>query len=111
MAETLRLYLDENVPLTIASGLRRHGIDVITVRDADRLGNADEAHLIFALHAQRIFVTHDDDFISIAASGFQHAGIAYCHQERYSIGELIQILLALCSVMTMDEMKNHFEFL
>lgn len=111
MADTLRRYLDENVPLAVSYGLRRHGIDAITARDAGRLGDADESHLLFALQEQRIFVTHDDDFISIAASGFQHAGIAYCHQEKYSIGELIQILLALCGVMVMDEMKNHIEFL
>lgn len=107
----LRLYLDENLSLTIADGLRRRGVDVVTARDAKRLGDDDESQLVFATAEERILVTFDDDFLAIAASGIEHAGIAYCHSEKYTKGELIYALLVLCNVMSQDEMRNHVEFL
>jgi hypothetical protein len=36
--ETIRFYLDENMPVEIAAQLRARGIDVVTVRDPGLLG-------------------------------------------------------------------------
>ncbi len=107
----LRLYLDENISVIVADGLRRRQIDVVTARDAKRLGDDDASQLAFATAENRILTTFDDDFLAIAASGIEHAGIAYCHSEKYTKGELIYALLVLCSVMNQDEMKNRVEFL
>ncbi|MCG3139561.1 MAG: hypothetical protein HDKAJFGB_00438 [Anaerolineae bacterium] len=76
-----------------------------------RLGNDDESQLAFATAENRVLVTFDDDFVALSASGKEHVGIAYCHQDKYTIGELIYELLVLANAMSADEMKNHVEFL
>ncbi len=43
--EQLRFYLDEHVPNAIAQGLRRRGVDVLTVQQAGRAGLTDSAQL------------------------------------------------------------------
>ncbi len=103
----LRLYLDENISLVVAEGLRRRGVDVVAARDAKRLGDDDRMQLAFATAENRVLATFDDDFLAIAASGIEHAGIAYCHSEKYTKGELIYALLVLCNVMSAGEMKNY----
>ena len=45
MAERINFYLDEHVPTAVASGLRRRGVDVLTVQEAGMLEAEDEAHL------------------------------------------------------------------
>jgi hypothetical protein len=84
----MRFHLDEHVPWAIAAGLRQHGVDVTTTRDAGLEGKDDDDHLAFAIADDRVTVTHDDDFLALHAAGSQHAGIAYCHQEKYPVGEL-----------------------
>ena len=38
----VKLYLDENVDVSVAAGLRRRGIDVVTALDRGKLGASDE---------------------------------------------------------------------
>ncbi|MCP4113138.1 MAG: hypothetical protein GY749_47680 [Desulfobacteraceae bacterium] len=45
MKNRIKFYLDEHVSKAIAKGLRRRGIDVITVVEAGLLGATDEEHL------------------------------------------------------------------
>ena len=56
-------------------------------------------------------VSNDPDMLRLAASGTQHAGVAYCHARKYKIGELVLKLLALASRVTAEEMRNRIEFL
>ena len=44
MKNRIRFYLDEHVPKAIAKGLKRRGVDAITVVDAVLLGATDEKH-------------------------------------------------------------------
>jgi hypothetical protein len=89
MPRTIRFHLDEHAPSALADGLRRRGIDVTTTTEAGLLSRTDEAHLIFALAENRMLFTHDEDFLRLHADGVSHAGIAYCHQEARSLGEII----------------------
>ena len=41
MSEAIRYYFDEHIDPAIAVGLRRCGIDVLTAREAGRLGHDD----------------------------------------------------------------------
>jgi len=59
----------------------------------------------------RVILTHDRHFLQHAAAGVAHAGIAYCHQNKYSIGALIQALLLLHACYTADEIRNRVEYL
>ena len=107
----IRYHLDESVRAAIAVGLRSHGVDVSTTVEAALLGAADEDHLAYALAEGRVIVTHHDDFLALAASGIEHSGICYCHQQRHSIGKLLRVLLVVHESCTREEMRGHVEFL
>jgi hypothetical protein len=107
----LTFHLDEHVATAIATALRQHGIDVSTSADANLSGAEDEDHLRHALSQQRVIVTHDHDFLRLNAAGASHAGIAYCHQDKYSIGELLSLLLLMDACYTADDMAGHVEYL
>ena len=74
---SVRYYVDEHVGIAIVRGLRRRGVDVITVTEARMRGRSDEAQLAFALQAGRVTFTQDRDFLRIVASGIPHAGVVY----------------------------------
>lgn len=107
----IRYHLDENVSGAVAIALRRRGVDVTTAADAALIGADDEEHLRFALSENRVVVTHDDDFTRLHSDGVQHAGICYCHAQKYSISGLLRLLLLIHECLTEDEMLGHLEFL
>jgi uncharacterized protein with PIN domain len=109
--ERLRFHLDENIDPAVADGLRRRGVDVTTSQERGLLEAPDDRQLAFALSEGRVLVTHDDDFLARAKVGVQHAGIAYCHPQSRSIGQIIAALLLIRDCLTADEMANHIEFL
>lgn len=75
--ERIRFHLDENVDPVIAIALRRYGIDVTTTVEAGLRTADDESQLAFAKRESRVVVTHDDDFLRLAARDADHPGIAY----------------------------------
>jgi uncharacterized protein with PIN domain len=111
MTDRIRFHLDENVDPAVADGLRRRGVDVTTSQDSGLLNSSDERQIGFALAEDRVLVTHDDDFLSRAKLGAAHAGIAYCHPESRSIGQIIAALMLIGDCLTPDDMRNHVEFL
>ncbi len=56
---TIRLYLDEDVDVALATALRQRGIDVLTTQEAGTLGLPDEDQFAFATQAGRVFFTHN----------------------------------------------------
>lgn len=111
MTRTIRFHLDEHIPTAVVAGLRRRGIDVTTTVEADLLHATDEEHIAFALRNDRVLVTHDEDFLILASRGTPHAGIAFCHQESRSIGEIIQGLVLIWEVLEPAQMNNHIEWI
>jgi predicted nuclease of predicted toxin-antitoxin system len=107
----LRFHLDENIDPSIADGLRKRGVDVTTAADAQLVGSDDRDHLSFSVAENRIIVTHDDDFLKLAARGEPHAGIAYCRSQTRSIGEIVEYLAMMSECLTPDEMNGRVEFL
>jgi uncharacterized protein with PIN domain len=107
----IRFHLDENVHGAVANGLRLRGIDATTAHDAGLIGATDEEHLAFALSQRRVTVTHDDDYLRLAGRGFPHAGIAYCHPQRRTIGQFVRGLVALWRNLSQEEMHGHVEYL
>ena len=108
---SLRFYLDENVPVEVARQLKSRGIDAITVRDMDMLGEDDINHLQHATESGRVLCTHDHDFLQLAASGFQHAGIVFGQQDIHYIGEWVNWLTLMHAVYTTDAMLNRIEYM
>lgn len=107
----IRFHLDENVDPAIADGLRRRGVDVTTTQEAALLGVEDAAQLAFSSGQGRVLVTHDEDLLSLASRADRHAGIAYCHGESRSIGQVIAALMLIRDCLSADDMRNHVEFL
>jgi len=107
----IRFHLDEHIHPGIAIGLRAHSIDVTTTAEADLLAADDEKHLIYAHSEQRVLVTHDRDFLRHHLANRDHSGIAYCHREKYAVGDLLQMLLLLHACESSEEMLGKVEFL
>ncbi len=111
MTEQIRFHLDESVDSAVADGLQRRGAHVTTAKSVGLLQAPDEEHMAFALANELCLVTHDDDFLALARQGIKHSGIAFCHAEARSIGQIIAALMLIRDCMTTDEMRNHVEFL
>lgn len=111
----IRIYTDESVDVAIAQGLKRRGVEAFSARDLDKLGLTDEEQLIFAKEHNTTILTHDTDFLRIAArwidEGRKHYGVIYCHQTAYGIGDCIRNLKILATVLNQEDMINHIEFL
>jgi len=110
MSEKIKFYTDEHVPTAVVSGLRRRGVDVLTVKEANMLGASDEEHLALANSQGRVIFTQDDDFLRLHDKGINHSGIVYTPQQT-SIGDMIRGLLLINQVLDVNEMLNHLEFL
>lgn len=111
MSHSIRFHLDENVNPVIALALRRYGIDVTTTVEANLRSSSDERQLAYALQENRVIVTHDDDFLRLTAVTINHPGIAYCHKEARTIGEIISALRLIYEVLTPDEIQGRVEYL
>lgn len=75
MSTRIRYFTDEHVATAVAGGLRKRGIDVLTIVEAALLGAADEELVAFVGQEQRVLVTQDRDFLRIAALVPNHPGI------------------------------------
>lgn len=111
MEAAISLYLDENLSPTIATQLKRRGIDAVTVRDLGLLGDTDENHLTRATNMGRVLATCDTDFLVMATDGVEHAGIVFGIQENTSMGDWVKGLELICSVYSPQNMVNHVEYL
>ena len=94
----LIFYTNESVNIAVAEGLKRRGVKVITAKDARNLGLSDEEQIEYARQKGMVIVTHDDDFLSLAME-FEHKGIVFVHQQKYSIGDLIRNLKLLWDIV------------
>lgn len=60
----IRLYLDEDVPMSLAQALKNRGVDVKTTQEIGNTGKTDIEQLKYAANANRVMVTHNTrDFI------------------------------------------------
>jgi len=101
---TPRFLLDEDLPPAVAAGARRLGLDVVSVHEIGRAGQAisDEDQRSFAFEQGRAIVTFNRaDYQALDAQwrrlDRQHAGIVWCSERiipRRAIGDLIRALEA-----------------
>lgn len=111
MPDKVRFHLDGNVPLAVAHGLRKRGIDVSTTQDSNLIQTKDSEQLNYAAKNKRVFVTHDSDFLRLHQNGINHSGIAYCSQGNRTIGQIIKSLLLIYELMDQNEMAGTVEYL
>ncbi len=110
MVKKIKYYTDEHVAKSVVKGLRRRGVDVLTVVEANMLGASDEEHLIKARNESRVFFSQDDDFLRLHSDGHQHSGIVYMHQGA-TVGDVIRGLMLIYQVLSPKDMVNHIEYL
>ena len=107
----LALLCDEHIPFQVVEGLRRRGVDVVTVQEVDLRAARDEVILEMARQQGRVLYTNDTDFLRHHAAGIHHAGIFYHHALSHSFGEAIRVVALACEVLSANEMRNRVEFL
>jgi predicted nuclease of predicted toxin-antitoxin system len=61
-----RLFADQNIHADVVEHLRRHGFDVVSVRELGLQGTDDLSLIRRAYQQQRVIVTHDPDFGALA---------------------------------------------
>ncbi len=64
-----------------------------------------------ATNMGRILCTYDTDYIQLADSGIEHAGIVVGQPESHYIGEWVKWLALMHAVYTPAEMINRLEYL
>jgi predicted nuclease of predicted toxin-antitoxin system len=109
--DEVRFLLDEHVSAAVVVGLKQKGIEAATAHEIGRRGYSDLEQVQFAASEGWVLVTFDPDYLAIAKSELQHAGIVWCAARKYSIGQLIRALALIHAVMDRDKMRNHVEFL
>ncbi len=111
----MKIYCDENVEAAIIKGLRRRNIEVISVRELGNFGKSDEFHLELAKNKNAVILTHDSDFLKLAHSWNiekkEHKGIIFAHPQHISIGGCVRKIELLTTFISIEDMKNHIEFL
>ncbi len=111
----MKIYCDENIESAIVDGLKRRGIEVLSVRDTGNLGKSDEYHLKRASELEAVILTHDVDFLKMAHQLHHgregHKGILYAHPLDLSVGECIRRVELVTQVLTEEELENTIEFL
>ena len=106
----LRFYLDENMNPEIAIQLVRHGIDVMSARDAGMLHAADCEQLRFAAECGRMICTEDTDFVDPATVTAEHAGIVFFPGGNRGVGTIVKALRELHSTETTETMNNSITY-
>lgn len=111
------LYLDEDSTARgLVESLRSRGVDVVVVGEVNRYGYSDEEQLRWATtHNRVLYSANIRDFYRIHTDFLSreefHSGIILVQQQRYSIGQLMRVILQLMAVKSAEEMNNRVEFL
>ena len=107
--------MDHHVHGAITRGLRRRGVDCLTLHEDGTARDDDEVVLIRAMNLGRVLVSGHDDLLKIAtgwlATGRDFAGLVFCHPLRVTIGQAIEDLQLVAEVLNDDEMKNMVQYL
>jgi len=111
----IRLYLDEDVSVFVAQLLRPHGFDVLTTKDAHKLGSTDAAQLRYAATQRLTLLTHNRvDFERLHTEALQdqkpHAGILIANR-RASDFELARRILTFLNRFSLEEVVNQLLYL
>jgi uncharacterized protein with PIN domain len=106
----IRFHLDEHLPHALADALRDRGIDVTTSTDAGLLGANDPTQLDYALREGRVLVTRDSDFVRLARSGVDHAGIVFCPRRFRSFSQILNLLISIHDGSEAEDMLGRIEY-
>src|SRR5436309_4430704 len=80
----LRVYLDEDVGVLLATLLKAHGLDCETALGTGHAGWPDEEHLLYACQSARVIVTHN-------RTGFEDLAVEWCRFNKDHMGIVLAI--------------------
>ena len=107
--------MDEHIDTSITIGLRRRGVDVLTVQQDGRRGKPDPDLLDRAGFLQRVVFTQDRDFLREAhrrqLANIPFVGVVYSYNIAVSIGQCIQDLEIIAKVFDLVDMADRVEYL
>ena len=107
--------MDEHVSRAVTVGVRRRGLDVLTVQEDGRTGASDEQVLDRATELGRVLFTQDDDLLAAAStrqkSEVPFCGVIYGHQLTLTIGEAVDDLELVAKAATAAELESQVLFL
>ena len=105
-SQSIRFILDENVDITIAKQLQNRGIYAVSVRDLSMFGEDDPALLEYATENGLVVCSHDTDFLDLAKTNLEHAGIVFIPDSRREIGTVVKVLTAMARKYNAKDMEN-----
>ncbi|MFQ6091519.1 MAG: DUF5615 family PIN-like protein [bacterium] len=114
MSLFIKLYLDEDVSVSLADLSRARGVDVLTGPEARTLSADDDAQMAFATKEERTLLSlnrHDFDrlFNEYLVAGKKHYGIIMAR--RRSEYEILRRLLTILNYGTANEMENEIRYI
>ncbi len=110
----VKLLLDEDVHLDLASALRKRGYEAVHIQELSRKGRSDREQIEYAVDQEScIFTFNVKDFVLLhndyAIAEKEHFGVIVSPQ--LAIGEALRRLLALLQRSSCESMRNMLEFL
>ena len=112
---SLGLYMDVHVPRPITGGLRRRGVDVLTVQEDGAARASDPELLRRARELGRILFSQDEDLIVEAIKcqrvGEPFATVVFARQLDLSIGRCLADLEALAKAALPEDAQGQIIFL
>ena len=73
----MKFLADEHIDLPSVKALKRLGIDIISIQDAQMESYADEEILSYGNENKRAIITQDSDFLRLHAKNVENAGIIF----------------------------------
>lgn len=106
----MKFLADEHIELSVVTGLKLLGIDVISVNEAGKRESDDEEILSFAKDNDRVIITRDSDFVKLHRKGAEHAGIVFI-PKFLAIGKIIGEIEKISMVFEPKHIRNNIIFI
>jgi hypothetical protein len=109
-----KFFTDEDVYASVASALRKAGIDAVSTPEVGRRGESDDSQLVWTAGQGRALVTFNvAHFAALHAAWMNaerhHAGIIVSSQR--PIGDMLRRLLNLAGTLDASALYDRLEFL
>ena len=112
---SVSLYMDVHVPRAVTTALRLRMIDVLTAQEDGAAQWDDDRLLRRATELGRILVSQDQDLPREGTrrlkEGSDFSGIAFAHQLRITIGQMVEELELIVRATSREEWWGRIEYL
>jgi rRNA-processing protein FCF1 len=112
---SVAFFVDVHVPRAVTVALRLRSIDVLTAQEDGSAEQDDDALLQRATEFGRVLVSQDRDLLREGRRrqlfSRHFSGIVYAHQQRVSIGRLVEDLELIAQATSADEWTGRIEYL